>query len=181
MIASKDKTYPMTFRLPETLIADLKKEAEDAQVSLNTLIKQVIDRHVSWERYSEKMGLVPLTRPFLKDVLKQLSDEKIKEIANNSSKDALRELTLLAKGTYDLASFISIFNEWLRASWMTHRYESTAEGHEYVIYHNLGRKWSLYLVELLDAVISDLVHTRPVVDIRKDSISFSIKKTELES
>lgn len=179
MQVAKDKTrtYPITFRLPEKLVEDLRAEAENVEVSLNTLVNQVFDRYMSWERHSSKVGLIPVTRPFLREAIQNIPDEKIKQIARNASKDALKELILITKGTFNLDSFIAVFNEWLRASLITHRYEYDGDGHDYVIHHELGEKWSLYLSELLIAICKDLINVKPKIEIRKSSISFSFSQT----
>jgi hypothetical protein len=166
-----DKTYPTTFRLPVTLLGELKKESGSARVSLNTLVKQILDRYVLWERHSGKLGLIPLTRPFIAETVKSLSDERIRHIAYNGSKNALKELILLARGDLTLDSFTSVFNEWLKASCMAYRYEFDGEKHRYVIHHDLGKKWSLYLSDLLTAVCKDLTQVNPKIVVRKRSLS----------
>ncbi|MGH9910525.1 MAG: hypothetical protein ACRD32_07790 [Nitrososphaerales archaeon] len=176
--ADKKRTYPITFRLPESLVADLKNEADISHISLNALVKQILDRYIIWERYSNKMGLVPVTRPFLKDAIDNLSTVKIKAIAYNASKDALKELVLITKGNFSVSSLVAVFNEWLVASHMTYRYEYDGNAHHYVISHNLGEKWSLYLSELLTAVCKDLNTINPLIQIRNDSVSVSFPQVE---
>ncbi|MFQ5970316.1 MAG: hypothetical protein ACE5J2_07480 [Nitrososphaerales archaeon] len=172
----KKRTYPMTFRLPETMVSDLKSEADHEKVSLNTLVNQVFDKHVAWDRYSSKLGLIPMTRAFIKETIEYLPDQKIKEIANNAGKEALKELVLIASGIFTLNSFVSVFNEWLRASLMTHRYEHDASGHHhYFIHHDLGDKWSLYLSELLRAISRDLGSYSPSIRVFEGGIAFSLR------
>jgi len=177
----KKKTYPITFRIPEKLLEDLRREAEGAEVSLNTLVKQVFDRYMAWERHSSKIGLIPMTRPFLKEVVQYLPEQKIRQIARNASKDALKELVLIARGNFSFQSFISVFNEWLKASWMTYRYEYDNMVHHYVIHHGLGTKWSLYLAELLTAICMETMKIKPEIEIRRDSITFAVSSGIIDS
>ena len=177
-LVDKKRTYPITFRLPESLVADLKNEADISHISLNALVKQILDRYIIWERHSNKMGLVPMTRPFLKDAIENLSPVKIKAIACNSSKDALKELVLITKGNLTVSSLVAVFNEWLVASHMTYRYEYDGKAYHYVISHNLGEKWSLYLSELLTAVCKDLNMINPLIQIRNDSVTVSLPHVE---
>jgi len=170
----KKRTYPITFRLAERLVEDLKKEAESNKVSLNTLVNQLFDRYMVWERHSAKLGLIPVSRSFVKETLQHLTDEKIKQMARHVSKDALKELVLITKGDFTLNSFISVFNEWLRASLITYRYEYDGKVHHYVIHHELGERWSLYVSELLIAICKDLVTIRLEFEVRKSSVSFSL-------
>ena len=174
---NRGKTYPITFRLSDELIEDLKKEAESKGISVGNLVNQVLDRYTAWERHSNKLGLIPMTRPFLKEALRNLTEEEIKQMARNGSKEALKELVLLSKGNFSIGSFISVFNEWLKVSWMAHRYEYDGKSHNYVIHHELGKKWSLYIAELLTAIFNELTNIEPKVDVRDDSVSLSVKAT----
>ena len=170
------KTTPITFRLSENLVEGLKLEAENFHLSLNTLVKQILEKYMTWERHSNKMGLIPLTRPFLEDIINSLPDKRIMQIAGNASKEALKELVLIARGDCTLNSFISVFNEWLTVSRMIHRYEFNSNTHHYVISHNLGEKWSLYIKELLKAICEDMSQIEPSIQTRKDSISISLSE-----
>lgn len=170
----KDKTYPVTFRLPSKLVGDLKKESENLQISLSTFARQVFDRYLTWEKPCNEVGLIPMARSFLKEVLNGLPDDKIKKIARNASKNALRELILISKGEFTLDCFIPVFNEWLRASLMAHRYEYDGMVHHYVIHHDLGGKWSLYLSELLISTMKQLVKKEPEIEVRRYSVVFRV-------
>jgi hypothetical protein len=171
----KKRTYPITFRLPEVLVDDLRKESEGMHISLNNLVNQVFERYISWDRHSYKLGLVPTTRQFIKEVLKELSDEKIRAIASNASKEALKELILLSKGKCDLDYFVSIFNEWLNVSSLVYRYEQTVSFHKYVIQHDMERKWSLYLAELLSAICRDLTGAKAQFTVSSSIVSVSFE------
>ena len=173
------RTSPITFRVPADLVRDMREEAEDSRVSLNTLTNQLLDRYVRRGRHSNKLGLIPMTRPFLKEALRNLTEEEIKQMARNGSKEALKELVLLSKGNFSIGSFISVFNEWLKVSWMAHRYEYNKNGHHYVIHHELGKKWSLYIAELLTAIFNELTNIEPIVDVRDDSVSLSVNRSPL--
>src|SRR5256885_5656764 len=61
--AKNKKTCLVTFRLPEKLVEELRDEAKNTQISLNTLTNQILNRYVAWERYSSKLGLIPMPRP----------------------------------------------------------------------------------------------------------------------
>jgi hypothetical protein len=137
-------------------------------------VNDLLDKYISWQRNSSRMGLIPMTRSFLASSLQNIPDDKIKEIAYNGSKDALIELVLLSEGHLTIDSFISVFSQWLKASWMVHRYDYDGKSHHFVIHHDLGRKWSFYLSELLTAICNGTLRVRPEIKISTSSISISI-------
>ena len=167
------KTCLVTFRLPEELVEDLREESKNTQISLNTLANQILNKYVSWERPSGKLGLIPMPRPLVKEIFRDIPNKRIQKMASNSCKDAIKELVLIKEGNLTLDSFILVFNEWLRASWIVHRYKKNIEGHHYVIYHNLNKTFSIYLAELFISILDDLHNYRREITVRQDSLSIA--------
>jgi len=167
------KTCLVTFRLPEELVEDLREESKNTQISLNTLANQILNKYVSWERPSGKLGLIQMPRPLVKEIFRDIPNKRIQKMASNSCKDAIKELVLIKEGNLTLDSFILVFNEWLRASWIVHRYKKNIEGHHYVIYHNLNKTFSIYLAELFISILDDLHNYRREITVRQDSLSIA--------
>jgi len=44
------KTQTNTFRLPSSLIEELKKESELEKINLNALVIKILSNHVLWEK-----------------------------------------------------------------------------------------------------------------------------------
>ena len=167
------KTCLVTFRLPEELVEDLREESKNTQISLNTLANQILNKYVSWERPSGKLGLIQMPRPLVKEIFRDIPNKRIQRVARNSCKDTIKELVLIKEGNLTLDSFILVFNEWLRASWIVHRYKKNIEGHHYVIYHNLNKTFSIYLAELFISILDDLHNYRREITVRQDSLSIA--------
>ena len=49
------KTVTMTFRLDENSVQKLREESEYRQISLNTLVNQILRRFVEWDMYESKL------------------------------------------------------------------------------------------------------------------------------
>ena len=78
------RTHPtetITFRLPTALLEELRKDAELEKINLNAFVTRIFTNHVQWERYERKMGLLPMTKPFLKEVINQLTNDQIMNLA----------------------------------------------------------------------------------------------------
>src|SRR5207245_8137102 len=93
----------------------------------NTLANQILNKYVAWERPSGKLGLIPMPRPLVKEIFRDIPNKRIQRVARNSCKDTIKELVLIKEGNLTLDSFISVFNEWLRASWLVHRYKKNID------------------------------------------------------
>jgi len=60
---NKPATRSITYRLPEKLINELETEASQKNTSQNVLVKQILERYVEWDRFSSKIGMIPVPNP----------------------------------------------------------------------------------------------------------------------
>ena len=72
-IESVDKTKTVSFRLSLSLIEELKQEAGIEKMNFNALISKILGNHILWEKYERKLGLLPMTKPIVKDAIQSLS------------------------------------------------------------------------------------------------------------
>ncbi len=70
------RTITMTFRINESLMKKLKNEAEDREISLNTLVNQIFRRYVEWYSFEPKVGMIPIAKPVVINFLKILAKIK---------------------------------------------------------------------------------------------------------
>jgi hypothetical protein len=59
------KSRSVTFRLDSKVIDELQTEANTKEVSLNVLVNQVLKRYAEWDRYENKIGMMPVPRMIL--------------------------------------------------------------------------------------------------------------------
>ncbi len=147
------------------------------QQDLSTFGRNILVHYIEWDRYGEKLNFIPVTKEFLKDTLEYLPDAVIRRIASKAGRNALVDLTLIAQGTLTAETFANVLNDWLKASRVTFRYEKK-DGYHYAISHSLGRKWSVYLESLVEAMCEELptkVHCR--VERRDGSIAIHLTQT----
>ncbi len=74
------RTESISFRLDKDIIAELKREAEENQINLNTLANQIFDFYVKFAN-SAKPGFIPLSKAAVVELVERCSDEETKSIA----------------------------------------------------------------------------------------------------
>ena len=78
-----EKTRSITFRLNSSILEGLQREANQKEISLNVLINQILKRYSDWDRYENKIGMMPVP----KMMLKTLIDKAIITANNGGIKD----------------------------------------------------------------------------------------------
>jgi hypothetical protein len=165
------KTRSITFRLESTIIEELQAEADYRETSLNVLINQVLRRYSNWERYENKMGMLPIPKVILSslmDEIMRIGKEKgiediiafrtaiIKELSLTAF-TFLKDSVLLIKKNYNLITVLEVLEQYMKVVGINsdHRIEDDGK-HIYVIQHRLGENWSLFIKEFLILLFENL-------------------------
>lgn len=168
----KKKTQTITFRLLSSLIEDLKKDAEFEKINLNSLITKILSNHIQWERFERKVGLLPMTKPFVKDAINRMTLDEIINLAEKIEKQTVSDIVVMMKNNPTIKDVIDILRSWLNVAWMQHLVERTEKSYNFKIQHDLGEKWSLYVKTMITELFNDVLGKRVDVKITKNTISF---------
>lgn len=164
-MTDKPTTETVTFRLSSTLVKALRNDAKLENISLNSFVAKIFTNHVQWERYERKFGLLPMTKPFLKEALNRISDPQIIDLAQKIEKDNFRTIMAFMKENPTTGDFIEILRSWLTVSWMQNDLHVHEDGeNHFMIQHDMNIKWSLYLKILVSELYRDIFGKN--VDIR---------------
>jgi hypothetical protein len=165
------KTRSITFRLESSIIEELQTEAEYRETSLNVLINQILRRYSNWERYENKMGMIPIPKIMLSSIMDEVikigKDGGIEDVASFRNKlikelsqiafAFLKDSVLLIKKNYNLIVVLEVLEQYMKVVAINsdHRIEDDGK-HVYVIQHKLGENWSLFIKEFLILIFENL-------------------------
>ena len=120
-------------------------------VSHNVLVKQILEKYVQWDRFSEKIGMIPVPTGIL-DVLGDDMDGKDIEEIIKAVLPTIKDTVMFMKGGYDLKRCIETLEDYMRASGMKSDHRIEGEMHHFIIQHELGVKWSVFTEQLLSQI-----------------------------
>ena len=129
-IYQSKKTRSVTFRLDSKVIDELQTEADNREISLNVLVNQVLKRYAEWDRYENKIGMMPVPKVILSNLIdKAISiakssgikdidhyrDEIIKQAAELAF-SLMKDSILFMKKQYNLWVVLSVLEEYMKVS-----------------------------------------------------------------
>lgn len=147
----KESTRSITYRLPEKLVNELETEATMKSISQNVLVKQILEKYVQWDRFSNKIGMIPVPKGILESLGSELDGKDIDEIITLIF-PMVKDTVLFIKGGYDLKRCIETLEDYMRASGMNSDHRIEGDMHIFLIQHELGMKWSVFTEQLLTQV-----------------------------
>lgn len=172
----KPKTETLTFRLDKSTINRLRQEAEGNRTTLNTLANQIFKEHIDWYSNAPKAGYISIPRDFIIELLNLISEQEIVRISEKVTKSHHSDIILLLRDEYDVNSTLNVIETWIRISGYQYKYEVNDEGdiHRFVIQHNMGRKWSLYISTRYQIVFDKLGLKRVEFALTDNTVAFKV-------
>ena len=169
------KSRSVTFRLDSKVIDELQTEADNREISLNVLVNQVLKRYADWDRYENKIGMMPVPRMILSNLIDKAiaiakssgikdvdhyRDEIIKQAAELAF-TLMKDSVLFMKKQYNLWVVLSVLEEYMKVSGIKadHKLEGSRK-HVFIIQHELGENWSLFSKELLGLIFEKLANVK---------------------
>jgi len=146
-----EQTRSISYRLPEHLVNELETEAMQKEISQNVLVKQILEKYVNWDRYADKIGMIPVPKDILKTLGEEMEGDSINKVIDTMI-PLIKDWVMFMKGTYDLKRAIEALEDYMRASGMTSDHRIEGEVHHFIIQHNLGMRWSLFTEMILKQI-----------------------------
>jgi hypothetical protein len=171
------------------VIEELQRDADEGEISLNVLVNQVLKRYVEWDRYENKLGMMPIPKLMLSTLIDEAmqlaADAKITDlesyrakIVNNAAENALRlmkDSVLFMRKEYSFWTVLDVLRQYMKVSGIIadHRIE-TGRKHVFVIQHELGDNWSLFAKELLSKIFTELAQVRAEISTTSNTVRAQI-------
>ncbi len=173
------KTETLSFRIDSEIVEKLRQEANQKDITINALLNQIIKQHIDWHSIAHKAGFIAVRGALITRLLDEVGDEKrIKLIAADLAKSSNKDLLLALKDKYDVAAALGFVESWLKITGFPYKHDissSSSDIHRFMIHHNMGRRWSVYLSELYRNLFQELNVTEIYTDITNNILTFTVK------
>ncbi|GKS67239.1 hypothetical protein YTPLAS73_07860 [Nitrosarchaeum sp.] len=157
----KDSTRSITYRLPTTIVEELEIEAKNKNISQNVLVKQILEKYVTWNRFEDMIGMIPVPKGLLTSLGIKMNGEDINEIIE-AVLPIIKDTVLLMKGKYDLKRCIETLEDYMRASGMKSDHRIEGGFHHFIIQHELGIIWSFFTEQLLRRIFNQFMYDKNI-------------------
>ncbi|HUK29443.1 MAG TPA: hypothetical protein VLV31_13545 [Candidatus Acidoferrales bacterium] len=173
-MSKREKTVTRSFRISESAFKALEEDASQRNISVNTLVNQLLLAHTNIGRFLDKFGTIRMTRPSFSKLLNVCTDTSIIEVARSVASDAPKTIILAKYGVISLRTvldYIRSMNAY--AGWGDYG-EVESQGKLIITQtHNLGRKGTLFISNYLESVFG-LADVHPKTSLSEHSLIFEI-------
>jgi hypothetical protein len=174
VISSNTLSNCITFRFPTERLYQLRNETETRQVSLNTLMNQIIKEHLDMHSLASQAKLYYMPKLFLMRLVNEYTDQELSELARQTAKNDLVDISLFFKGGFSIASLADITENWLRISRMPYRCETSGDSSKIIIQHEMGIKYSYLIKEVCRYLLEVAFEAKASYNMTDDSLIIEI-------
>jgi hypothetical protein len=169
----------ISFRLQKEQLDQLRQEAKEKRISLNTLASQIVDSYVNFTSSASKAGAVPVSKATLVVLLEGYTEVQIKAMAQRIVNMSGEDSTLMFQGRYDFEALLQSFESWLKAADFPCRHRRTTvlnrTRHNFVVQHDMGRKYSVFAVEGFKTYFEPMITQQIEYAITDNIISITVE------
>jgi hypothetical protein len=173
-MGKKKATKTASFRIDSSLLDALSQDSNNKQISLNTLVNQILREYIEWYANAPKVGYLVVRKTLMSAMLEKFNEDQIRQLAKITAKQS-REINLLFTSEYTIESTLKVIEYKMRLSGYVYRKDVHGDQYVYTIEHGMGPKWSLYLAELFAAEFEE-VHRKAEFEKLDNLLAFKVHK-----
>jgi hypothetical protein len=100
--SNRKSTDSITLRFDGQVLEQLRREAEQTNVSINTLASKVFKHYVEYEGYAAKAGMVSFPKELLVRIMDRLPEEEVSKLSEYVKGNEMKDAILMVKKEYTL-------------------------------------------------------------------------------
>jgi hypothetical protein len=151
------KTATASFRLDESALNALQEDAKKQNVSVNTLINQLILTYANYDRPMKRFHMVKVSASTFRHILRAAKNETIIEAGNLAGADGPKTSILARSGEFTAENALSYLKTMGNYSALFEYSEVMHGGKVSVtLTHDFGPKGSLFLQEYVRAIFEPI-------------------------
>jgi hypothetical protein len=117
-------------------------------MTLYMVVNQIVKEYLDWHGLAAQAKFYYLPKAFLIRIINQLTEHQLCELARDTAKKDLVDISLFLKGGFSIHSLFSITEAWLQISRMPYRYEINGNKCRIIVEHEMGFKYSYLIREI---------------------------------
>ncbi|HJT09833.1 MAG TPA: hypothetical protein VJ771_03540 [Candidatus Nitrosotalea sp.] len=151
------RTNRITLRLPNSILDELRKEAEDKDLALNSFISKILVKHISFNKRFEMMPTVLVSQVLLAAMVENMDESAMSEAAKLAPK-VVKKLAALGGWEYNIdkiiENYFTIISKY--CGWYQFRYKEERANYTLIFETNMGRKWARFILKYVRSILESL-------------------------
>ena len=171
----KNDSEIITIRVSSKLKKNLLIQAKNKNQNLNQIIREMLEKQFAWDSKISEMGYLPMDPNAIILLFEHLTINEIKQISKKISNYAIDGINhIFGEATFE--NTINFIVHWLKDSNMTFKHVEKNDTHRLIVTHKLGKKWSVFMINVVIHILNKLGFVSSYYKIGKDQYIHEMKE-----
>jgi|CXWL01.1.fsa_nt_gi hypothetical protein len=177
---TKIKTTNISCRIEKLIYAKLFLEAKQQGISVNSLVSSIFRHHITWQKFSDELGLVPMTKSLLEIIFEQLDDKTIESMVKKCGLVIPKGLLYLSGNSMNFENMMEALEiNAKRFGLVKHTNQDGV--HNFNIHHGISRNFSQFLGAVHQKLADDLSYKLEICNLDKNMLCMHFSEPKLNS
>lgn len=136
------------------VLENLRSSASKENMSVNRFINKTLENFAVWNSHNSEF--IPIRRILLEKFLERFTHEEIGVLAESIGRTGNKDTVLRITNQFDLTNMLKAFETWLMMTGFPYSHDIHGSVHRFLVLHDLGDKWSLYLAKLMSTSLNQI-------------------------
>ena len=164
----------INFELDKTSLSKLQQLSRDEAISKSTIIDQMLVQYLGSRSTSSLSEYIPVRKVLLIKLLEKFTEKEVSKIAKSIAKTSTKKIIYRLRQEFHTMSSIDVEESLIRISNHKYTHDVNYGIHRFLIEHNLGKKWSLYLYEIYSAVLRQFKFKKVDIAVSNNQLTFTV-------
>lgn len=153
----------------------IKNRSKTENASINQYVNNLLGIAIEWNMYAPTAGWIPMPKHLLLALIEKFTETELTELAQKKGKEIAQDILLFMDGEYTIDSWINFLK--VRSSASGFQFSEQIENNviKCVMYHGLGKKYSVWFASFYKSVFDDL-HKHSTFDVGDNAIVMIITR-----
>lgn len=174
MVINNQSKQKVTFNLDKTNLLKLKQLSKIESINTDILIDQMLIQYLSQRASSTIYDYIPIRKILLIKLLKKFTEQEVTSLAKSIAKVSTKKFIAILRQEPGILSSVDVVEALIRLSTHKYKHDVSYGIHQFIIEHNLGKKWSLYLYEIYSSVLRQFKFKKVNIVIDDNKLTFTI-------
>jgi hypothetical protein len=165
-----------SFRLDESALIAVGREAASLNVSANTLVNQILKQFSEFDRFARRINTVKLSSSIFRGMLSAVNTDSLIEVAKTAGSSIPQALVTAKNGRVTVNSLLDHLRI-LAAYANLYEYSENleAQGQVVTLMHDFGLNWSIFLTHYITSMFEQ-VGVSPKLEMSDRSVIVSLPR-----
>jgi len=151
------RTNRITLRLPNRMVDELRKEAEEKDLTLNSFIAKILLKHESFDKRFEMVPTILTSHILFSAIIETMNETSMNEVSKIAPR-MVKKMAALGGWEYDVDNTIENYFSTVGkyCGWYQFKYKVDRANYTLIFESSMGRKWARFVLMYVKAILESL-------------------------